>query len=60
MVQGHGGDISVELQKKDLRLINIHIKRGLGPCTNRPIVFQLKIGKRKWNKDSLSVSTFFD
>ena len=32
----------------------------LGPCTNRPIVFPLQIGKRKWNNDSLSVSLFFN
>ena len=31
----------------------------IGPCTNRPIVFPLQIGK-KWNNDSLSVSLFFN
>ena len=27
---------------------------GSDPCTNRPIVFSLQIGKRKWNNNSLS------
>ena len=31
-----------------------------GPCTIRPIVFPIQIGKRKWNNDSLSVSFFLN